>query len=195
MELGDKLRDTRLQKKMTLVELSSRSGVSKSLLSQIERNITIPTIKTIQKVAKALGITMTALFAELEKEQVSKPERDNRDAAGSGAIRIVTKDSRKKLFLPKEGLFYELLSPDLRHKIEFIYIEFPPYKRFEEFLSHEGEECGLILKGKLKGIIGEQVVLLEEGDSIYFDSSIPHRWENPEPTEMVAIWAITPPSF
>ena len=97
MELGDKLRDTRLHKKMTLAELSSRSGVSKSLLSQIERNITVPTIKTIQKIAKALGITMTALFAELEKTEISKPARDNLDKAGSGAIKVVSKDTRKKL--------------------------------------------------------------------------------------------------
>ncbi|MAF33151.1 MAG: hypothetical protein CL941_04225 [Desulfobacter sp.] len=52
-----------------------------------------------------------------------------------------------------------------------------------------------MLKGKLQGFIGDQVVVLEEGDSIYFDSSIPHRWDNMGEGEMKAIWAITPPSF
>ncbi|HEA69102.1 MAG TPA: cupin domain-containing protein [Desulfobacterales bacterium] len=64
-----------------------------------------------------------------------------------------------------------------------------------QYQLYRGEECGIILKGKLKGFIGDQVVVLEEGDSIYFDSSIPHRWESVGEGEMKAIWAITPPSF
>ena len=62
--------------------------------------------------------------------------------------------------------------------------------------TEAGHRTGLVMQdGKLKGIIGDEVVVLEEGDSIYIDSSIPHRWENIGKTEMRAIWAITPPSF
>ena len=92
-------------------------------------------------------------------------------------------------------MHYDLLSPDLQRKIEFIFIHYPGGSKQEEMYSHEGEECGIILQGRLKGYIGDQTIILEEGDSIYLESTIPHRWENPEQTDTKAIWAITPPSF
>jgi quercetin dioxygenase-like cupin family protein len=88
-----------------------------------------------------------------------------------------------------------MLSPDLRHKVEFIYLTYPVGAMIEEFYSHEGEECGLVLEGKFKAVIGDQEIILEPGDSIYFDSSIPHRWQNIGDEDVKAIWAITPPSF
>ena len=88
-----------------------------------------------------------------------------------------------------------MLCPDMQHKIEFICINYPVGGGAEEFYSHEGEECGLILEGTFKGTIGDQEFVLEPGDSIYYASSIPHRWENAGDVEAKAIWAITPPSF
>ena len=72
---------------------------------------------------------------------------------------------------------------------------YPVGAKVEEFYTHDGEECGMVLEGRFKGIIGDQEIILEPGDSIYYDSSIPHRWENAGETEVRAIWAITPPSF
>jgi len=108
---------------------------------------------------------------------------------------VVRKGGRKKLILPRSEAEYELLSPDPQKRIEFITVHFPAGTKITEFFNHKGEECGIILKGKLMGFIGTEVVILDEGDSIYFDSSIPHRWESVGKGEMKAIWAITPPSF
>ena len=206
MLLGDKLKSIRLEKGMTLEELSQKSEVSKSLLSQIERNISVPTVITLERITKAYEIATSGFFFELENDvqrstplpsKKKKPVNFNskENALRSKNMAIVRKGDRKKLILPRSEAAYELLSPDLQRKIEFITVHFPVGAKITKFFNHRGEECGVILKGKLKGFIGDQVVVLEEGDSIYFDSSIPHRWESVGEGEMKAIWAITPPSF
>lgn len=206
MNLGEKLKDLRLQREMTLEELSQKSEVSKSLLSQIERNISVPTVITLERITRAFEIATSELFFELENSgktvssqafkanKVEKPDWREKGANGKG-VAVVRKADRKRLILPRSEAEYELLSPDLQRKIEFITVCFPVGTKITEFFKHKGEECGVILEGKLKGIIGDEVVILEEGDSIYIDSSIPHHWENIGEGDMRAIWAITPPSF
>jgi transcriptional regulator with XRE-family HTH domain len=206
MNLGNKLKDLRLQRKMTLEDLSRKAEVSKSLLSQVERNISVPTVITLERITRALGIATSELFFELEnsgKGVSARASREKKDensdwgenAANGKSVSIVRRGDRKKLILPRSEAEYELLSPDLQRKIEFITVRFPVGAKINTFFNHKGQECGVILEGKLKGFIGDQIVVLEEGDSIYIDSSIPHRWENIGKVEMRAIWAITPPSF
>ena len=210
MQLADRLKDLRLQNRMTLVELSRKAGVSKSLLSRIERNHSVPTITTLEKIAAALGVDLGKLFSNHQTNDLGPssdrsalymvPGNQSFDSApmnngnGSKIISLTRQDQRRKLIMPWGG-YYEMLCPDMQHKIEFIYINYPVGRRAEEFYSHEGEECGIILQGKFKGIIGDKEFILEVGDSIYYASSIPHRWENAGDVEAKAIWAITPPSF
>jgi quercetin dioxygenase-like cupin family protein len=65
----------------------------------------------------------------------------------------------------------------------------------EEFLSHDGEEFGYVMKGKLEVTVGEEVYILEEGDSIHYSSAHPHRLESIGDVPCKSIWMITPPSF
>ncbi|GAG68436.1 unnamed protein product [marine sediment metagenome] len=206
MILGNKLKSIRIEKGMTLEELSQKSEVSKSLLSQIERDISVPTVITLEKITRAFGIATSELFFELENgaKRSTSLASEKEKAANLNAkqnfldlknLAVVRRGDRKKLILPRSEAEYELLSPDLQRKIEFITVHFPAKAKITDFFIHRGEECGVILEGKLKGIIGDEVVVLEEGDSIYLDSSIPHRWENIAEGETRAIWAVTPPSF
>jgi transcriptional regulator with XRE-family HTH domain len=192
MEIGEKVKTLRRANRVTLNELSEKSGVSKSLLSQIERSISVPTVTTLQKIADAFDIPISRMFSE--DSDGAPAEGLNRADAKAGSPIVVRKGRRKKLVMPW-GAWQEILCPDLRHKIEFIFLHYPVGTRVEEFYTHQGEECGVVLQGAFKGIIGDQEIILEAGDSIYFDSSIPHRWENAGDTEVMAIWAITPPSF
>ena len=210
MEIGEKIRAMRLQNRMTLADFSEKSGVSKSLLSMIERGRSVPTITTFQKMAIALGITASSLFSDngtssstsnTDPKPSSMPQADrftqlvsHGNNSESRGFTIVRKGQRKKIVMPW-GASYEMLCPDLQHKIEFIYLHYPVGTRVEEFYGHSGEECGVVLEGRFKGVIGGQEVILEPGDSIYYDSSIPHHWENAGEVEVKAIWAITPPSF
>ncbi len=69
------------------------------------------------------------------------------------------------------------------------------YTKNSEFVTHEGEECGYIIKGKMKITLGNKEYLLEEGDSFYFNSTIPHVYENYDDEVCISVWAMTPPSF
>lgn len=192
MELGEKLRDLRLSNRITMRELSDKSGVSTSMLSQIERGESVPTVTKLLQVAKALDVPASKLLpngetsAEVCKEPTTGQTQDE--------IAVIREGQRKKLVMPWGG-FYEMLCPDLQQKMEFIYLHYPVGTKAEDFYAHEGEECGVVLQGQFKGTIGGQEVILEPGDSIYYNSAVPHRWENAGDTEVLAIWVITPPSF
>jgi len=191
-DLGENLRSIRLQKKMTLQELSQMSKVSKSQLSQIERNVSVPTVAKLQKIAEALDINFSNLFPE--NGDSSRDAYPVNNKANSKRISVVRKGERKKIVMPW-GALYEMLCPDLQHKIEFIYLHYPAGTTAKEQYTHDGEECGVVLEGTFKGTFGTKEVILEPGDSIYYDSTIPHYWETVGDTDVRAIWAITPPSF
>jgi len=191
-ELGENLRFIRLQKKMTLQELSQMSKVSKSQLSQIERNVSIPTVAKLQKISEALDIKLSYLLPENGDSSNEAHSVNNKE--NSKRISVVRKGERKKIVMPW-GAMYEMLCPDLQHKIEFIYLHYPAGTTAKEQYTHDGEECGVVLEGTFKGTFGTKEVILEPGDSIYYDSTIPHYWETVGDTDVRAIWAITPPSF
>ncbi len=191
-DLGENLRFIRLQKKMTLQELSRMSKVSKSQLSQIERNISVPTVTKLQKIVEALDIKFSNLLPENGDSSSDAYPVNNKE--NSKRISVVRKGERKKMVMPW-GATYEMLCPDLQHKIEFIYLHYPAGTTAKDQYTHEGEECGVVLEGKFKGTFGAMEVILEPGDSIYYDSTIPHYWEAVGDTDVRAIWAITPPSF
>lgn len=88
----------------------------------------------------------------------------------------------------------ELLTPDLSGRLEVLWCHFPPGAKGPIF-KHEGEECGVILKGQLTCWVGEEKYVLRAGDAITHKSNIPHRCENLSGKTVEAIWIITPPSF
>ncbi len=178
MELGDKIRALRHKQKISIEQLSDMTGLSKGLISQIERDITGPSVASLWKISKALNVTMNYFFDEFE---------DNH---------VVRKDERKKIMIEKTNRSYELLCPNLRKAIEMLWIEIEPFKcSTEDLISHEGEECGVVIKGTLRVLSGEKVYDLNEGDSIYLDSTIPHRYVNIGDKMSVSVWAMVPPSF
>jgi transcriptional regulator with XRE-family HTH domain len=179
MELGSKIRELRQSQNISIEQLSERTGLSTGLISQIERNITGPSVASLWKIARALNVSMHYFFDEYEK---GNP--------------IVRKNERKQIKLPNSNITYELLCPDLRRKIEFLQVEIKPGEcNTEELIAHEGEECGLVLKGRLKVKWGNKEFILEEGDSIYLDSTVPHRYVNVGDETSISVWAMVPPSF
>lgn len=178
--LGEKIRHYRNKLNITGKELAKRVEVSPSLISQIEQNSANPSIDTLRKIAFALEIPIVLLF----------DESDNSNEF------VLHKQQRKKLQVPESNIVYELLTPDLTGKIEFLWIEIKPglQKNPIEF-SHEGEECLVIIEGQLLVWINEKEFVLDPGDSIYFDSNQPHRIANPGNVTTIFISANTPPSF
>ena len=181
INIGEKIKELRKEKGMSIADLANKSELSPSLISQIERNMVTPSIVSLWKIAQSLQVSVGYFFDE-EPKDITNP--------------VVKKNQRKRITASNNNAIYELLSPDLNRKIEFLYITIKPgdYST-KDFVVHEGEECGIVIKGKLMVKMKDREYILEEGDSIYFDSTIPHKYINIGDEVCESIWAMTPPSF
>lgn len=179
MNIGTRIRNLRAKKKMTLKELGQKTNLTISYLSQIERNLLMPSLNSLINISRALKVPVIWLF--LDKPIPANP--------------VIKKDQRKKIVLPNSHVVYELLSPP-HGTIEVLLAEIKPKEgEKDELVVHEGEECVYIIKGKLKIRLSEKTYFVKEGDSIYFQSSIPHRFSNPTDKLLVVLVASYPPSF
>lgn len=179
MDIGAALRDLRTEKRLTLQQLATRTGLSASLISQVERNQADPSVVTLVKLAQALEVPVGHFFAA--------PPRPNC---------VVRKSQRKKLTFPESNLVYELLSPDGARRLELLMIHLAPEQHDTEgTVTHPGEECGVVLAGRMEIQVGKETYVLEEGDSIHFSSELPHRLRNPGSEPVVAVWVDCPPMF
>lgn len=181
INIGEKIKKLRKEKNMNIADLASMADLSTGLISQIERNLVTPSIVSLWKIAKSLDVSVGYFFEEETKKDISP---------------VVKKNNRKRIIASNNNAIYELLSVDLNRSIEFLYITIKvgDYSS-KDFVTHEGEECGLVIKGKLMVKMENEEHILEEGDSIYFDSTIPHRYINIGDEVCESIWAMTPPSF
>ncbi|THB80593.1 MAG: helix-turn-helix domain-containing protein [Desulfobacteraceae bacterium] len=168
LNLGSKIRNLRKQRAMTLQEVSDATGLSKPLLSQVENNIAAPPIATLIKISTALGVKISHFFREQNHE--------NR-------VVVVKKDQRygiKKLSHHNKemgiGYRYESLAyPMVGKQMEPFIAEIEPRKEQEMLYNdHKGEEFLHVMEGTVEFKSSDQTHTLEMGDSIYFDSSIPH---------------------
>lgn len=181
IDIGSKIRSLRKDLNMSITDLSKASHLSTGLISQIERNIVMPSVASLWKIAKTLNVSIGYFFDEEDKVSINP---------------LVKKDNRKKIVISNSNAVYELLSPDLNRKIEFLCITLEKDdSSTKELINHEGEECGVVLEGRLLVKTTNGDYILEKGDSIYLDSTIPHRYINIGDTVCVSIWAMTPPSF
>jgi transcriptional regulator with XRE-family HTH domain len=176
-QLGRRIRALRTERGLTLTGLAARVGITRSFLSSVERGVAYPSILVLRTIASALEVPVFLLFTAPES---------------NGAV--VRKDSRKVIKPPGSPLSYELVSPDLRRKIEMILVHLKPGVDGSA-MAHEGEECALVLRGHVVITVGDVEYELNEGDSIYYDSGLPHkaRAVGEENAEIVS--AITPPNF
>jgi transcriptional regulator with XRE-family HTH domain len=189
VELGRAIRVLRLERALTLSAVAQAASVSPSLISQVERGLATPSISTLRRIAGALGVPIAALF--LGDGGASDGESDS-----AGRRLVVRRDERKGLHVPRSKVVYELLTPDLNRKVEFIWIEYEPGAvTHPEPMSHPGEENAVCLEGSVIVIIEEQEFALSEGDSISFESGRPHQVENRSNDRAVLVSAITPPAF
>ncbi len=180
IEIGSKIRELRKAKNINIKELSEKTGVSTGLISQIERNMVIPSVASLWKIAKSLDVSIGYFFEE-------EGEKENP---------IVKRNQRKRIKTENTNATYELLAPDLDRKIEFLYITIEPGESTNsDLIKHEGEECGIVIKGRLMVKTADGEYVLDEGDSIYLNSTIPHRYVNIGDSDCISIWAMTPPSF
>jgi transcriptional regulator with XRE-family HTH domain len=199
MTFGTQVRLWRTARRLTAHELAARCGVSRSLISQIETDRTSPSLEVVRRLAAALEVPIAALFAPaapLPPGENGPLHLPNPIAAPPRRPALVRRDERKGLRLPKSRVTYELLSPDLKGRLQVQWVELAPGERGpEDGFVHPGEECYVVLQGRVRFRVGDEEFVLGPGDALTFDSAVPHSASNDGPLTAIAISCMTPPSF
>lgn len=181
MTLGQKIRTLRQAQRLTLKQVADDCGLSTGYISQLEKDRANPTLGTLKALMQVFDLPLAYLF-------------NGRDSEND--VAVTRRTQRKTFSLPRSDVKFELLTPDTNRKLEVLMATAEPgVKSGSRRFLHEGEECGLVLSGTLKIRVGDEEYILEEGDSVYFPSHIPHDWENAGDQPVVGIWISTPPSF
>ena len=179
--LGADLRALRKSRGLTLAELAERLGRSVGWLSQVERDISNPSISDLREIAAALGCSISMLF-----------RHDAGPAHEAGYV--VRRHARRQIGSDVAGLVEELLSPDLTDDFEMVHSTFQPRSRNDAPVSRPTQEVGYLVEGRLDIEIAGRLHHLEPGDSFRIRGE-PFRWSNPHDAPAVAIWVIAPPVY
>lgn len=186
-KIGGKVRELRQKRHYTMKDLSIKTDLSKTLLSEIENDEVIPPVATLLKLAKALGVGMTFFFEDVEiSEKVSVTRSDER----------IQLERRPHQHEGEVDYVYEILEtkkPD-KHMLPLL-VEFQPMDRSDMiFTNHEGEEFLYLIEGTLEFRSDDRIEVLQPGDSLYFESEINHscRSLDEKPAKaVVVVWSKT----
>jgi len=180
LALGPRIRTIRRARGQTLRQLAQRSGVTESFLSQVEREVASPSIATVQRVARALGLTIAELFAE-------------EAAAG----RVVRREDRRRIVYPGLRAVDEFLTSDVTGRLQVILSKIEPGggTGAEPYTHESDEEVVFILDGVLDLWVADEHHVLRTGDAITFSSRLPHWNMNNGDTPVTVLFCLTPPGF
>jgi transcriptional regulator with XRE-family HTH domain len=178
--IGQKIRDLRNSKGMTLGDLASLVNVSPSLISQLERGGVNPSISLLKSISDALGIPLSSII-EAEEVKTEPPSP-------------LMKEKERKTLITEGGTRFVLLSRNYDLGCEFIFNEWPAGSSTgKEKYVHEGIECGLLLEGELEVELDDRVYHMKPGDSITYRSDIPHRLNNRGKKTAKGVWVNSKP--
>ncbi|WP_037315115.1 helix-turn-helix domain-containing protein [Ruegeria halocynthiae] len=179
--LGADIRALRKARGLTLAGTAARLDRSVGWLSQVERDISEPSISDLRLIAKCLGVPMSMLFAHSAAPV---------DEQGY----VVRAGSRRPMGSGEEGLIEELLSPDLTDDFEMVHSTFKPHSEMQTPADRPTQEVGYLVSGRLDLTIGGRRFSVGPGDSFRIRHE-PYHWSNPYDEPAVAIWVIAPPVY
>lgn len=179
-EIGEKINELRILKNLTLKELSEKSNLSVSFLSQAERGLTSIAIMSLKSIADALEVDLTYFFT---------PPKKHRD--------MITRSFEQEIFRIADGkmIYYSLGSDIPDKKFDPMVVVLLPSQRMDEIIpySHSGEEFVYVLEGIFTLFIEDRTYELYPGDSAHITSILPHNWGNLT-NKLVKIIAVNTPS-
>lgn len=165
INLGPRIRDLRVRRRMSLRQLAASTGLSPALISKVERNAVSPPIPTLWRLAEALGVRMGYFF--------------HGDAGATSDVAVTRRDKRRVVFREgsKYGYLYESLTYGKREpRLDaFVVTVAPEDRRGGKLFSHPGDELIFVLEGRVEFTLDDRSHTLEAGDSVYFDSERRHR--------------------
>ncbi len=177
MELGAKLKHLRLQCNLTQEELADRCELTKGYISQLENDLTSPSIQTLLDVLSALGTTASEFFSEVEEEQV-----------------VFTSDDFFEKVTDTHTVTW-LVPNSQKNEMEPILMTIAPKTILDQDMPHEGEEFGFVLEGSIVLHIGKKEFVAHTGDAFYYESNKIHFIENRTAETAVILWVASPPTF
>ena len=179
MDIGRKLKDLRVRKGLTQEELADRAELTKGFISQLERNLTSPSIATLMDILQCLGTNIGDFFNEETEEQV----------------------------VFSKGDYFEKLDGELKNKIQWIIpnaqknvmepilLTLEPGGSVYPDNPHEGEEFGYVISGRIRLHLGDKSYVVKSGESFYFRANRNHFIENTGSRPAKFVWVSTPPTF
>lgn len=178
--IGERLRSLRAERSLTILELAAKAGVSAGMISQIERNNSNPSVKTLQRLCAAFDLNLWELFEGPE-------QRSKADVPPF----VRRKSQRPRIVLGETRLVKELLSPRHDENLRFMFITMPPRSFSEEVLIGAGQKAGYVVTGVVDLTVGEHSTVMKEGDSFQFNSEEPHLIANNSDQEAKLLWIIS----
>ncbi len=186
LALGIRLKHARIGRSMRLADLAAASGCSESLISKIENQKATPSLNTLHRLAKGLGITIAILLSEETPAGgiiMREGQRPVLSRIGLGGFAI-------------DGFETELLIPfGADSALQATLFRVQPGARGDGMRQHEGDEVGYIVTGEIALSVGGDTYALKAGDAFFFPSMRPHGVTNPGNTVATIVWVNTPPTL
>lgn len=177
MDIGQKIKQLRVQNDLTLEELASRSELTKGFLSQLERNLTSPSVSTLEDILEALGTDLASFFKDSkETKAVFKKDDFFIDEHEEYCIHWIVPNAQK-------------------NEMEPILLDIHPFQSSKTIAPHDGEEFGYVLEGRIILVNGEDEFGVKKGETFYIHGKYPHYLKNIGKFEARVLWITTPPLF
>lgn len=177
MKIGNKIKELRILKGLTQEELADRAELSKGFISQLERDLTSPSIATLVDILQCLGTDLKTFFNDSADEQVVFHKNDyfeKEDKDLHNQIQWIIPNAQKNMMEP-------------------ILITLEPGGSTYPDYPHEGEEFGYVLNGSVNVVIANKIYRAKRGESFYFEAKYEHHLESKKGAEI--LWISTPPNF
>ncbi len=178
--LGADLRALRKARGLSLADLAATLNRSVGWLSQVERDMSEPSVSDLRLMADKLGVSLSIFFGQAE--------------APANELGFVVRKGSRRALGEQAGLIEELLSPDLTDDFEVVHSTFQPGSARTQPQRRQTQEVAYLVAGTLDIWIGDNAFTINAGDSFRLRGE-PHRWANPYTEPAVAIWVISPPVY
>ena len=179
MKIGEKIRQLRLKAGLTQEELADRCELTKGFISQVERELTSPSIATLMDILECLGTNLKDFFSDAVPEKVVFKKDDvfiKQDEELKHSIKWLVPNAQKNAMEP-------------------ILLQIEPGGSSNEDNPHDGEEFGYVISGSINLYLGNRKYRVRKGESFYFMANQVHRIENAGKAKAVVLWISSPPSF
>ncbi|MBW1974174.1 MAG: cupin domain-containing protein [Deltaproteobacteria bacterium] len=179
LKIGEKLRRLRMENGLTQEELANRAYLTKGFISQLERDLTSPSISTLKSILDVLGVNLADFFRDVQDTSVVRYEKQ----------RVLSSASTQ------ECQVYYLLPRATGRLMDPVLLRLSQGAKTPNEDSHAGEEFGFVLKGRIRLWLDNQSFRLKSGDCFYFKSSVRHRIENIGKSDAEVLWIASPTRF